>query len=120
MFLAFLFFGVIEIIEASHIARRYCVIADVVIAVDGFRTDLIDNSVHSSLCLRVLIILHFVKLFELLGRELFYVQVNTADIREHKASVESEGADGIPNFCRHEENCGRLPSSPPTESVSGT
>lgn len=31
------------------------------------------------------------------------MQVNTADIREQKASVESDGADGIPNFCRYEE-----------------
>ena len=33
------------------------------------------------------------------------MQVNTADIREQKASVESEGADGIPNFYfyRYEE-----------------
>jgi len=29
--------------------------------------------------------------------------MDTADIREQKASVESESADGIPNFYRYEE-----------------
>ena len=37
-----------------------------------------------------------------------------------KDSVKSENADGIPKFLRHEKICGRLPSSPPTESASVT
>ena len=44
----------------------------------------------------------------------------TADKREDKASVSSEGADGIPKFLRYEKICGRLPANPPNESTSGT
>lgn len=44
----------------------------------------------------------------------------TADQREKKTSVKSENADGIPKFLRYEKICGRLPSSPPTESASVT
>lgn len=44
---------------------------------------------------------------------------STVDKRENKANVRSESADGIPQFLRYEEICGRLPASPPTESVSG-
>ena len=66
------------------------------------------------------ILFPIVKLFELLGRENRFRESDSAANREDKASVQSEGADGIPNFYSHEKNCGRLPSSPPTESVSGT
>ena len=44
----------------------------------------------------------------------------TADQIENKTSVKSENADGIPKFLRYEKICGRLPSSPPTESASVT
>jgi len=40
----------------------------------------------------------------------------TADFEGNKASVRSESADGIPKFWSDEKICGRLPSSPPTES----
>jgi len=40
----------------------------------------------------------------------------TADFEGNKASVRPESADGISKFWRDEKICGRLPSSPPTES----
>ena len=42
----------------------------------------------------------------------------TADIWEDKASVQSEGEDGIPKFWRQEKICGRLSASTPTASVA--
>jgi len=49
------------------------------------------------------------------GRTVFRAAI-TADFEGNKASVRSESADGIPKFWRDEKFCGRLPSSPPTES----
>ena len=62
------------------------------------------------------ILFPIVKLFELLGRENRFRESDSAANREDKASVQSEGADGIPNFWQ--KNCGRLPSSPPTASAA--
>jgi len=74
---------------------------------------------HSSLILRVLnsILCPFceVLLGFVVGRTVFRAAI-TADVEGNKASVRSESADGIPKFWRDEKICGRLPSSPPTES----
>lgn len=76
---------------------------------------------HNSLSLEVSILFPLVKLlWASWSGEPFFRAGFPADTREDKASVRSEGADGIPQFLRHEKICGRLPSSPPTESVSGT
>lgn len=53
------------------------------------------------------------------GKAVFRVDF-IADKREDKTSVRREGADGMPKIPRHAEICGRLPSSSPAESVSGT
>ena len=44
------------------------------------------------------ILFPIVKLFELLGRENRFRESDSAANRVDKASVQSEGADGIPNF----------------------
>jgi len=47
---------------------------------------------------------------------LSFVLPSLRTLRGNKASVRSGSADGIPKFWSDEKICGRLPSSPPTES----
>ena len=48
----------------------------------------------------------------------FSCKSTTADMWKDKASVQSEGEDGIPKLWRKEKICGRLPASTPTASVA--